>query len=399
MQTHTCSSVAGHMTQATTSSQSDEPWTSTGRRFATMLLRHHHPPQKKSTAIIGLRSTTGTSRIHFFKLYQGSNQLLPFLPPPTILHIHDGASRGPLCDRVFSHYDPFFQGNITNTEENNMNLQRHAPRLQNAGVSLLWEMAMQEGHQKQKFHASLALLICCRVNVLLGGAKTLTGRRRKTDKKRSIIPINPSDTKLHNYIRVLATICEGVYHSQFKASFPRYYRMVMKRDFQSDSEDDDDDDEEEFSSFADLVYDRLQRQDEATEGNIIHRWPTELCGKAQVRTHMRSDTLLSKLQQCKHQQIIWNIRCPTSIHHQMASTKSTTIMFIYIHMYCVPWRRNNAPKVTIMLSKSTWEYKSHSFARNPFHEKGASHIETTPHAHWRLPWERKRALHSFDRVR
>ena len=153
-----------------------------------------------------------------------------------------------------------------------MNLQRHAPRLQNAGVSLLWEMAMQEGHRKQKFHASLALLICCRVNVLLGGAKTLTGRRRKTDKKRSIIPINPSDTKLHNYIRVLATICEGVYHSQFKASFPRYYRMVMKRDFQSDSEDDDDDDddddEEEFSSFADLLYDRLQRQDEETEGNM-----------------------------------------------------------------------------------------------------------------------------------
>ena len=25
----------------------------------------------------------------------------------------------------------------------------------------------------------------------------------------------------------------------------------------------------------------------------------------------------------------------------------STMMFVYIHMYCVPWRRNNAPKVTI----------------------------------------------------
>ncbi|MAD60714.1 MAG: hypothetical protein CMH49_04245 [Myxococcales bacterium] len=163
-------------------------------------IRNNVTTTKKSTAIIGLRSTTGTSRIHFFRPYR--------------------TSRGPLCERVFSHYDPFFQGNITNTEENNMNLQRHTPRLRNARVSLLWEMAMQEGHQKQKFHASLALLICCRVNALWSGVK-----------KKSMIPINPSDTRLHNYIRVLATICEGVYHSQFKASFPRYYRTVMKKDF------------------------------------------------------------------------------------------------------------------------------------------------------------------------
>ena len=61
-----------------------------------------------------------------------------------------------------------------------MNLKRDTPHLEDAGVTLLWEMAMQEGHHTQKF---LALLICCRVNVVWGGAKTLKDTQRQEEEE------------------------------------------------------------------------------------------------------------------------------------------------------------------------------------------------------------------------
>ena len=206
----------------------------------------------------------------FLQAIQDSGELLPFLPPPTILHENNGGNQGPLCERVFSHYEPFFQSTITRTEENNMHLKTDIPHLKDAGVTLLWDMALQNGHSKQKFYASLALFICCRVNVVWGGAKTLKGNKRKRDKRRSMIPINPSDTRLWKYIRVLANICERTYLAEFRATFPKFHQMTLD---ESDSEDDDEIDDDDDSSdsgigigieegvlhtFADLVHDRLK---------------------------------------------------------------------------------------------------------------------------------------------
>ena len=115
----------------------------------------------------------------FLQAIQDSGELLPFLPPPTILHENNGGNQGPLCERVFSHYEPFFQSTITRIEENNMHLKTDIPHLKDAGVTLLWDMALQNGHSKQKFYASLALFICCRVNVVWGGAKDTQGQQEE----------------------------------------------------------------------------------------------------------------------------------------------------------------------------------------------------------------------------
>ena len=214
----------------------------------------------------------------FLQAIQDSGELLPFLPPPTILHENNGGNQGPLCERVFSHYEPFFQSTITRTEENNMHLKTDILHLKDAGVTLPWDMALQNGHSKQKFYASLALFICCRVNVVWGGAKTLKGNKRKRDKRRSMIPINPSDTRLWKYIRVLANICERTYLAEFRATFPKFHQMTLD---ESDSEDDDEIDDDDDSSdsgigigieegvlhtFADLVHDRLKAA--STESNM-----------------------------------------------------------------------------------------------------------------------------------
>jgi hypothetical protein len=163
-----------------------------------------------------------------------------------------------------------------------MHLKTDIPHLKNAGVTLLWDMALQNGHSTQKFHASLALFICCRVNVVWGSAKSRKGNRRKRDRRRSMIPINPSDTRLWKYIRVLANICERAYLDEFKATFPKFHQMTLD---ESDSEDDDGEEIDDYSSsssdsgigieegssaggrlhtFADLVHDRLKAAAAAT---------------------------------------------------------------------------------------------------------------------------------------
>ena len=88
-----------------------------------------------------------------------------------------------------------------------------------------------------------------------------------------MIPINPSDTRLWKYIRVLANICERAYLAEFKATFPKFHQMTLD---ESDSEDDDEEEIDDDSSsdsgigigigieegvlhtFADLVHDRLK---------------------------------------------------------------------------------------------------------------------------------------------
>ena len=47
---------------------------------------------------------------------------------------------------------------------------------------------------------------------------------------------------------------------------------------------------------------------------------------------------------------------------EKVTTSVSTMMFIYIYMYCVPWGRNKP----YMRRKSTWEYNSHTFTRIPF---------------------------------
>ena len=75
MQTHTCSSVAGHTMQATTSSPYGASWTSIGR-FATMSPPPPPPPPPPPqqttpwTTIRGPQSLTSTSRLHFFRPFR-----------------------------------------------------------------------------------------------------------------------------------------------------------------------------------------------------------------------------------------------------------------------------------------------------------------------------------------
>ena len=92
-----------------------------------------------------------------------------------------------------------------------------------------------------------------------------------------MIPINPSDTRLWKYIRVLANICERTYLAEFKATFPKFHQMTLD---ESDSEDDDDDDSSDsgigigidegvLHTFTDLVHDRLKAAS-ATTGSNMH---------------------------------------------------------------------------------------------------------------------------------
>ena len=201
-----------------------------------------------------------------------------------------------------------------------MHLKTDIPHLKDAGVTLLWDMALQNGHSKQKFYASLALFICCRVNVVWSGAKTRKGNRGRGQEKVND-PHQPSDTRLWKYIRVLANICERTYLLNSRPPFQIPSDDLMNPTVRTTTTTTTTPPTAGLGglrrilhTFADLVHDRLKA---AACMPFINALPPSLA-KRRFK-HICGWHLTSLTSATAASATFCNIRCPTGIHHQMAT--------------------------------------------------------------------------------
>ena len=112
--------------------------------------------------------------------------------PPDVI---TGNVVGMTCESVYSHIDEIYDYD----EEGDLSLlnstyfRGNIKRLCNEGITLLWHMVyFPKSTPKEKFYASLGLLTCVNVNVTWAGARTLYRNKRKFDKTKLMLVLDPS---------------------------------------------------------------------------------------------------------------------------------------------------------------------------------------------------------------